>query len=295
MAARPHITAAAGVPADSSAAHPVVNAELVAAIMAILGAGGAIPATIPVTGSSTPPQPGEYFTATITNTTSDLPITMIKELKGGFKNYIPLSLCTHKACSNTTRATDLFDTEIGLNEKGQIKLKQKMLTAAKDHYLTTDDFMEIRENFVRGMHRHLVLRDDSEANSLKVARCASMFADFFSMIAARPDFTLDWSSYRGYIIETYTSWVGQRNNSYGLIFNESIFHQYKMKNLIPSMLEHLKHQTGGSVGMKVGSGQAGGSGFAGNGGFESGGNFMGGGGYSGARGSTVTAIYAHLM
>jgi len=37
---------------------------------------------------------------------------------------------------NATGATDIFDTEIGLNEKGEIKLKQKMLMAAKDHYLT---------------------------------------------------------------------------------------------------------------------------------------------------------------
>jgi uncharacterized membrane protein YgcG len=272
-------------PAQTSAAvplasHPVVNAELVAAIIAAMGAGGAIPAA----GGSTPSQPAEYFSATITNTTSDLPITVIKELKGGFKNYIPLSLCTHKACSNATRATDLFDTEIGLNEKGEIKLKQKTLTAEKDHYLTTDDFTEVRENFVQGMRRHLFLGDGSEADSLKVARCASMFSDFFSTIAARPDFTLDWGSYRGYIIETYTSWVGRRNDSYGLIFNEGIFHQYKMKNLVPSMLEHLKQQTGVSLGAKGGSSQGGGSGFAGGGNLLGGGGYSGGGGYLGVRG-----------
>lgn len=101
-----------------------------------------------MTGSSNPPPSQEYFSETITNSTSELPITVIKELKGGFKNYIPLALCTHKACSNAMRATDLFDTEFGLNEKGEIKLKQKTLTAVKDHYLTTDDFTEIQENFI---------------------------------------------------------------------------------------------------------------------------------------------------
>ena len=74
--------------------------------------------------------------------------------------------------------------EIGLNEKGEIKLKQKTLMAPKDYYLMTDDFMEVRENFVRGMRRHLVLGDKSEDGSMKVARCASMFLDFFSTIAA---------------------------------------------------------------------------------------------------------------
>jgi hypothetical protein len=88
--------------AGSLAAHPIVNVELVAAIMAMLGAGGAIL----VTGNNTPPQLEEYFSTIITNATSNFPITVIKELKGGFKNYIPLSLCMHKACLNATRATD---------------------------------------------------------------------------------------------------------------------------------------------------------------------------------------------
>ena len=100
---------------------------------------------------------------TITNTTSDLPIIVIKELKNGFKNYIPLSLCMHKVCSNVTKATDLFNMEIRLNKKGEIKLKQKTLMVVKDHYLMTDDFTEVQENFVWGMHRHLSLGDESEA------------------------------------------------------------------------------------------------------------------------------------
>jgi hypothetical protein len=78
---------------------------------------------------------------------------------------------------------------------------------------------------------------------------------------------LSWGSYRGYIIEMYTSWVGQRDDSYGLIFNKGIFHQYKMKNMIPSMLEQLKQQTGVLLGAKGGSGQGGGSSFAGSSGF----------------------------
>src|ERR1700728_4360255 len=45
----------------------------------------------------------------ITNATCDLPTVVIKELKAGFKQYIPLALCNHKACSNATRTSDAFD------------------------------------------------------------------------------------------------------------------------------------------------------------------------------------------
>jgi hypothetical protein len=108
-----------------------------------------------VSGSHPPTR--RFFSKAITNATSKLPLSVIKELKGGFKNYIPLALCTHKACENATRYTDPFDTEIGWTDKGEVKLKQKSMTAAKDHYLTTDDFTEARENFVRGMRKHLVM------------------------------------------------------------------------------------------------------------------------------------------
>jgi hypothetical protein len=96
------------------------------------------------------PPTRKYFSRAITNTTSELPLSVIKELKGGLKNYIPLALCTHKACSNAMRYTNPFDTEIGWTDKGEMKLKQKSMMAAKDHYLTTDDFTEARENFVQG-------------------------------------------------------------------------------------------------------------------------------------------------
>jgi hypothetical protein len=82
---------------------------------------------------------------------NELPITVIKELKGGFKNYIPLALCTHKACLHATRSTESVDAKASISEKGELRLKQKSFTAARDYHLTTDDFTKIRENFIRGM------------------------------------------------------------------------------------------------------------------------------------------------
>jgi hypothetical protein len=76
--------------------------------------------------------------------------------------------------------------------------------------------MEAHENFVRGMRRHLALTNlEGEVGSgeARASECADMFAEFFSIIAARPDYMQDWPSYRGYIIESYTSWVGRRDDS----------------------------------------------------------------------------------
>ena len=187
------------------------------------------------------PPTRKFFSHAITNTTSDLPISVIKELRGGFKSYIPLALCTHKACLNTSRSMDVVDSaEIGLTEKGEIRVKQKSFMTGRDHHLTTDDFTEVRENFIRGMHKYLVMGDDTVPGGVRASECADMFAEFFSIIAARPDYTQDWPSYRGYLIEAYTSWVGRRDDSFGIIFNEHLFYKYKMTNLVPSILEQLK-------------------------------------------------------
>jgi hypothetical protein len=141
-------------------------------------------------------------------------------------------------------STEAIDTEIGWNDKGEIRLKQNVMTAGRDHYLTTNDFTEIRENFIRGMRRYLVMGEDVEPGGVQATDCADMFAEFFSVIAARPDYTLDWPSYWGYIIESYTSWVGRRDDMYGLIFREHLLHQYKMRNLVPTILEQLRQLSG---------------------------------------------------
>jgi hypothetical protein len=174
------------------------------------------------------------------NTTSKLPVAVIKELKGRFKNYIPLSLCTHKACLNATQSTDAFDTEIGMNDRGKIRLKKKTMIVVRDHYLSTDDFMEIHENFTWGMQKHLILGNDIQPHAAQALDCTDMFREFFSIIAARPDYTQDWPAYRGYIIESYMSWIGRRDNSFSLIFDEQLFYKYKMKNLLLTVLEQLR-------------------------------------------------------
>ena len=180
-----------------------------------------------------------YFSKVMTNMTSKLPVAVIKELKGGFKNYIPLSLCTHKACSNATWSTDAFDTEIGMNDRGEIRLKQKTMMVVKDHYLSMDDFTEIWENFTHGMQKHLILGNDVEPQAPRALDCTNMFCKFFSIITARPDYMQDWPVYRGYIIKSYTSWIGRRDDSFGLIFDKQLFYKYKMKNLLPTVLEQL--------------------------------------------------------
>ncbi|KAF8809631.1 hypothetical protein BYT27DRAFT_7241084 [Phlegmacium glaucopus] len=153
-------------PHADTRAHPAINADLIAAIAAALGSS----ASFPQASAQLPDPITQFFSRTITNATSELPIAVIKELRGGFKNYIPLSLCTHKACSNATRSTDAFDTEIGMNERGEIRLKQKTLTPAKDHYMSTDDFTEIRENFTRGLRKYLVLGDDIQPGGRTIPR-----------------------------------------------------------------------------------------------------------------------------
>ena len=118
--------------------------------------------------------------------------------------------------------------------------------------------------------------DDTGPGGKRAIDCADMFMDFFSIIAARSDYTVDWPFYRGYIIESYTSWVRRRDNSYGLIFSENDFYKHRVGNLIPTIMEQLKQSAGNSGGAST-------SGFRGRGrGFQSGGTFGSNrGGYQG--------------
>jgi hypothetical protein len=105
----------------------------------------------------------------------------------------------------SSRLPTHVDTEIGWTEKGEMRLKQKSMNASRDHFLTMDDFTEIRKNFIRGIRKYLIIGDNTDTGGDCAIECADMFRDFFSIIAARPDYTQDWPSYRGYIIESYTA------------------------------------------------------------------------------------------
>ena len=78
-----------------------------------------------------------------------------------------------------------------------------------------------------------------------------MFVEFFSIIAARPDYMQDWPSCRGYMVESYSAWVGKKNDSYGLIFNKHLFFKYKMSHLISTILKQLRQPAGSSSGMST--------------------------------------------
>ena len=226
------------------------EADIQAAIATALNSITSKPnADIPLkAAASSPPSspPGGYFSQTIDNVTSELPAAVIKELKGGFKSYIPMILCTHKACNDSSRSKDSFDASIGMNDKGEIQVKQKNFDPSRDANLSTDEFTEVRENLIRGMRKHLKLGKDTEPGGRVAQACADMFEKFFSAIASRSDFTTDWPFYRGYIIENYRSWVHRRDNSYGLIFNDRIYADHKLKSLYPMFLEQVRHQSNGS-------------------------------------------------
>jgi len=99
----------------------------------------------------------------------------------------------------------MIDTEITWNDKGEMRLKQKVMTAGKDYSLTMDDFTEICEIFIHGMCKYLIMGEDVPGGD-RAMDCADMFAEFFTVIEARPDYMQDWPSYWGYIIESLMGW-----------------------------------------------------------------------------------------
>jgi hypothetical protein len=100
--------------------------------------------------------------------------------------------------------------------------------------------------FICRMRRYLIMDEDTSPGGVQTTDCGDMFTKIFSIIAARPDYTQDRPSYRGYMIKFYTSWVGRPDDSHGLIFNEHLFHKYKMSNLVPVLLEQLQQPASGN-------------------------------------------------
>jgi hypothetical protein len=229
-----------------SRADPAVIAAAAAAAMNRTPAGNTVPASeAPAVSKITQDQ---LFSITISDTVYELPPNVVKALEGGLKTYVPLSFCTHKACRTASRTVDAFDSEISLNDKGEFKLKQKSMNPAQDIHLTTDEFSQARENLVSGMRKHLKLGDETESGSESAHACADMFAKFFACIAARPDWTEDWSTYRGFLIDSYLAWTARRNDMYGIAFTSEAYEKYKLKSLTPNIIEIVRQQMSNASG-----------------------------------------------
>jgi hypothetical protein len=112
-----------------------------------------IPMSIPEPETDEP----NLFTQKIADLSNELAPNIIKLLEAGFKTYIPLSSCTHKSCQLASRSAEAFDSEISMNEKGEIKLKHKAMNVAHDHQMSTNDFLQVRENLIPAIHKHLIL------------------------------------------------------------------------------------------------------------------------------------------
>jgi hypothetical protein len=207
--------------------------------IALPGAASAVPA------GAVPPR--KLFSREVTDSVSELPPSAVKILKSGFKSYLPLSSCTHKACRVATRTLDSLDAEISLGEKGDIKVKQKNMSAAKDHHITTDDFSQIRENLVSGIRKHLILTGKSETGRPSAHACADMFALFFTNIAMRPDWTEDWPTYRSFLVDRYFSWTARADDEIGFVFREGTYNEFKVKS-IKDIVRREMGATSGNIG-----------------------------------------------
>jgi hypothetical protein len=181
------------------------------------------------------------FTRAIADSSNELAPNIIKLLEAGFKTYIPLSSCTHKACRLASRSAEAFDSEISMNEKGEIKLKHKAMNAALDHQMTTDNFSQVRENLIPAIRKHLILAGETAKGAPSAIACAEMFVAFFMSIATRPDWTEDWMVYRGYLIDAYSAWVSRSDNTFGMFFTEQSYAKYQLKTLVPNIQSIVRH------------------------------------------------------
>jgi hypothetical protein len=126
----------------------------------------------------------KLFSQVITDLMNELLPHIIKALKDGLKTYIPLASCTHKSCHTASHMVDTFEnSNLSVMDKGEFNVKHKLINPARDHHITTDEFLQIRENFVCGICKHLILAGEMETGSPSANVCADIFAVFFSNIA----------------------------------------------------------------------------------------------------------------
>src|SRR5262245_15144720 len=109
-------------------------------------------------------------------------------------------------------------------------MKHKSINPAHDHHLTTNEFLQMQENFMHGVQKHLILPDKSAKDAASAHDCADIFANFFSLIVKCPDWTK-----MGLIIDLISlilTLPGLHTVMMDII-SEHIFNKFKIRNLTP--------------------------------------------------------------
>jgi hypothetical protein len=128
-----------------------------------------------------------------------VPPSVIRILKAGWGEHIPLSALTNHACRTATLSvTRREDTALTIAGDGRLLSKASSIDSSKENTIDIIDWIEAARRFVNAIAKYLHARGDPGPGGPNAAAIAQLFNKHFSSIQARVDFVSNFAAYREY-------------------------------------------------------------------------------------------------
>ncbi|KAF5373349.1 hypothetical protein D9615_007467 [Tricholomella constricta] len=171
------------------------------------------------------------FTAELNANEIVTPDRVVRILRGGWQEYIPLDALTNEACRSASFAPQRQDdASIALNAGGRLQLRSSALDCSRELKIPILGWMQATRNFVDAIKYHYHCPTDHRPGGVGARRIASAFKGHYRIILRRPDFESNFLTYVEYDIFIRRQFLSRLHSGRPMFsvdqFHESVYQTY---------------------------------------------------------------------
>lgn len=150
-----------------------------------------------------------------------VPARIIRILRAGWTDHIPLDAITNRACRLATfQLTRNTEHGLTMGSDGRIISKASPIDHSKEDKIDVSDWYQASRNLISAIANHLWASGDSAAGGANARRIAEIFSRHFLTLQGRTDFEESFAVYREYDINIRRRYLHQ-----SALFSPAVFQQ----------------------------------------------------------------------
>lgn len=168
--------------------------------------------------------PTATFTAQVDPNEVLIPVKIIRILRSGWMDHIPLDAITNDACRlAASQASRNSDHGLTMNADGRIISKATLLDTSKEDKITISDWYQASRNLVYAIRQFLLAGGDDKPGGPNAKAISAVFGKHFVTLQMRADFEASFATYRDYDINIRRRYVNGSSSFNPGIFQQSLY------------------------------------------------------------------------
>ncbi|KAF8063170.1 hypothetical protein FPV67DRAFT_231361 [Lyophyllum atratum] len=168
-----------------------------------------------------------------------IPAKVVKILRAGYREYIPLDSLTDAACTRAATEPVQPDTGFSIGAAGDLRLRTSHLDAKNEVHISLIDWCQAAPTLIRAMRQHFLAAGDDDYGGPNAKIIAMGFERHFELLRLRRDFQSQFDVALAYDMHLRRSWVLDSSQFRMDVFHGDIWDHF-MRAKQGTMLNLLK-------------------------------------------------------